>query len=1817
MNMKRQDPPLPVPGDLQSIQQLRNAKSLQEQFRVIRQLHQYDGEQRDQIVKSIFYWSVDCPKIRKNVKGCLSRMNMGTEIQLEIYREILLHGAPSTNSSPLMAIRDALDAFELQPQLEYIQPFLLSHIISHQQSSLLQNSQELQAWVNLVNQFPCQNSEIEEFLWYLVTENDNADIASVAAIAYVRINHNHTHILDLLETASLSQQPEVCLLYGCILVKTKEELESLPDSKINPQESVCQCILQKLAHHLKQQATHDVQVMAINSLKVLLTKTQSSQAAEQALDIVFGYWEKISISRKIRGMIESLFRDIVPLLERRDSSLLERILHMPVQRRGRYTALEALLPYLTTAEPHFLEAILKDLTHRIGEFGHNHAVMSDLWVSVVKKLRGDSRRTPGAGNNSSQQISEGSPTSIWARPLALGLVHPLLSFRKYVSAFVLFRLADICDKERSHHELAAYFESLLLEIDTITLPSVYHSNQSESPGIYETFSDRILWARLESIRAAKASGALDFVPNPLRESIRKAVTREDLLTAASHFSPSMRLAAIQSFGPWLELDNLLFEETNRIEYVRKTLYMWKLMLPPSSKYDAREYITTIMRVLFDGLREILLSDDPNLLLELRTFILSFLVEEMIIRVAYPGSTKECQIFAVGLIESLLVFVCPTAPKYKYYWVHSDGKKGSDFEEDGSTRSRFFDRIVGDERFGIVTTACIVLLNTIWDSVKKQAFGLSQIMVWILHNGKLSCKDRLVGVNDMPIDLALRKASTKRQRDADTGSYLLSLSLLCGRANRKGNVAVIMQDIDSKFDYLIHNITQLLSSHSNMQGAGVPMIHGIVRALGLTILSVQSNAFNISFNESDLIDMLVTALQISLIMVADVADSRHLVALEGTTQNAQDLLNFQQQIKASKKINPGAIGANGIFSTTENLTDEDLLERSVSQQLVVGAWMLVKESCEALATTVGSLGSLSLDDAKNIGSILISAMTSLKHTGAAYAAHNSLQRIAEKCCKDTNTESSRIFDAWLQRVFSEVNDETVVRDSMLRRSTGIALCFLSILRPFAKSKVSKGTENAISELLLNTIPPEACVIRSRLVHDTKDFDDLFSFLSSEAIAEALHRDQGERTRVHALNILRLIVLDKEMAQLSTKVIGDCLAVTSIGFTDPSWAVRNSATMLFTACMLRAIDADRNASKRQTQGTRAVSLAELFHHYECLPTIFRRIFSTNRSLKMDPERPGSLPPVLPLLLVLARVEPLSDSVEDMSDFISSIWPLVYPFIAHRHIAVRKIAARCIVNISLGDKDFQSLLQDAKTAVEHISSGAFINWNGFHGSLLVCKELILKRRIAPTKELNDYSENLNTLVRHSDPNSRLPPLCRYAACEVIQLVHNESTALRAQLEFDPVGDSPGMAELRMVLAYQRASMWKHCKLFVSENFDSILWEAKALKRNVYDLGGMDSFDQDDKRNVLPNLISDIIRFIEDRIIGKVRLSTPTLRRLCRVIIECEEQIPRARDFDELRETISRFGWNLLDKRAELIDYPTQLLGNVIELITCNESLNDGEKERLLRIISKSLRDPENHWRLRHSGAKALKPFLLEFSTEAKLTYLKYLQDPDVDVRHVCVKNFHSLTGIQTSDRMEIPEIILQRAFRLFSKNVDFVSDICNEFLNSLGKVPTEISKQLQSMESSDDSGSVFVEEDKNAYLDRALWNQLCVLCLYEKGVGILQDRWDYVSGLFSTSTSLIFRALPFLQVYPLFDITCVDSVFLPLHSLILVACIGSRNGQITRVEEVSSLCAFPHLHPEIRSALQLLIDSRSDESLIGTWDIRRHLFMLQLETTVYETT
>ena len=106
-------------------------------------------------------------------------------------------------------------------------------------------------------------------------------------------------------------------------------------------------------------------------------------------------------------------------------------------------------------------------------------------------------------------------------------------------------------------------------------------------------------------------------------------------------------------------------------------------------------------------------------------------------------------------------------------------------------------------------------------------------------------------------------------------------------------------------------------------------------------------------------------------------------------------------------------------------------------------------------------------------LLISTLVSLKHAGAAFAAHRALQQISLVCFQSRDPILVKLPSSWTNRLLEEISETERVRDSTLRRSTGYALGFLAIMRSEVSSKADSRSLCAfiLSKILRLSLPPK--------------------------------------------------------------------------------------------------------------------------------------------------------------------------------------------------------------------------------------------------------------------------------------------------------------------------------------------------------------------------------------------------------------------------------------------------------------------------------------------------------------------------------------------------------------------------------------------------------------------------------------------------------------------------------------------------------------------------------------------------------------------------
>eukprot|EP01041_Mallomonas_annulata_P002162 gene2162-4208_t len=349
---------------------------------------------------------------------------------------------------------------------------------------------------------------------------------------------------------------------------------------------------------------------------------------------------------------------------------------------------------------------------------------------------------------------------------------------------------------------------------------------------------------------------------------------------------------------------------------------------------------------------------------------------------------------------------------------------------------------------------------------------------------------------------------------------------------------------------------------------------------------------------------------------------------------------------------GPIHANAymFINTNGYMESEGGEDRGTAiQRAIVAAWLLLKECAALLSkliqmsppadsnnntstnTKPSSLSSSSnskgtmmlLDDStiEMIGEMLLDSLGRLRHLGAISEAHTALQTVCETLLRygDRNNELCRLPMRWLQQSLAQLRGER--QSFILRRSAGFAYAFMALLRaepgnikptllPEAMrallqyaavaltdgsntSATDKGAMCDIEGVEVGVVegeqsPSSTFTLSMTNEKDTGDDDGDHSSAS-------VHEEHW-KTSVHALNIIRLILLDGALGPDLDQFIAQATILAVRGFKSPRWAVRNSSMMVFASVVQRSVDNDKN----DTGGGRPPTTAYEFFH--CFPSLF---------------------------------------------------------------------------------------------------------------------------------------------------------------------------------------------------------------------------------------------------------------------------------------------------------------------------------------------------------------------------------------------------------------------------------------------------------------------------------------------------------------------------------------------------------------------------------------------------------------------------------------
>ena len=656
--------------------------------------------------------------------------------------------------------------------------------------------------------------------------------------------------------------------------------------------------------------------------------------------------------------------------------------------------------------------------------------------------------------------------------------------------------------------------------------------------------------------------------------------------------------------------------------------------------------------------------------------------------------------------------------------------------------------------------------------------------------------------------------------------------------------------------------------------------------------------------------------------------------------------------------------------------------------------------------------------------------------------------------------------------TEMCSNTTVRDSTLRRSTGYALGFQAVMRSdFAiKGNGSELCSKIMTSLITYSLPTETelkkIFVSLDCLRDSQQLSSLFSCGNASDQIFLPDTAYDARCRVHALNVLRMLILDATLTPAVVPFIGDSIISSLLGYTDPTWAVRNSATMVFSAAMLRVVDADKNGSNADKTSNQAITMTELFRRYPPL-AVFLPSMMKNCVALQEKQANSQL---FPILLLISRIQS-----SGMVASTESYPGLIFKALENKHHAIRAAAARALANLctNLSETPFSSakIMRCCIDILNDGSRGVNENWNLIDGALLVVERTVTSVHFAELEGgviALDLEAALMTIVQQN--HFMFPPPCVATAMNILTKLSINAPSRSSLLTICASLVSKGRYEMVPggPLLYASATnsineltrdVWYTCDekgldqmlqqlrlIFSSESVDVRIASVKTFKKAVYEnIDGALA-----KKNSIPtkvNLVkvaSTILDCTEAEI-RRAKPHIPTVRRLSRCFLEvfdgyCTLDGCEVDTFVVATETRPHIIWdtacamikneNFLSDSGIRPHGETFLAANAAELMAIQigadvlSKVSVEDRVAVFTCTVSRLNNMHASWRSRYSAAKAIGTSWLLISTHNDfspsrnallLEILKMLQDSDPDVQRCAARAAAQVEALMVSQQMD----------------------------------------------------------------------------------------------------------------------------------------------------------------------------------------------------------
>ncbi|KAF1335844.1 Cell cycle-associated protein, partial [Globisporangium splendens] len=1019
----------------------------------------------------------------------------------------------------------------------------------------------------------------------------------------------------------------------------------------------------------------------------------SSETLLALTALVLLNWEHPS--KKVNQFMAQMFTHVVNYFVLSDgfdqwkSGIVSKLVEFPQHSRTKYGALAILLGAygakpLLREHPTLLESVLFAVGHK-----DVSAAAAGLFAQILDDLSGGEKNKKQVAGDEAEKREW---RLLWIDNVAQVLVSTDANLRSRVAMYAI---------------------PLLLKKDPDCVPSLIEKLRAAAKNQESNDADVCLWAIIEIMKYARKKVS----PEKLL-----GLSTLDIEEGLSHAKPETRSSAFEAICASLKSTNMPTRQ--ELDLVKKYLVIHGKEISPSSRMNTLNGLKTVLFRIKESLRINTKSASSN---KISAETLQQQREDLELAQSFKDWVE---LFAVTSICSGAIPQRATMGlEVMLQYLQIFG-----FEPESILLSSH------------MVTSLLNMLISSWDVIRSLAYTVLELY-----------PDDLPGFTSAEELTLLLKWSmalcvSARQRESDAGGLFMRLLF-------KKSATILRQGVEFHSEPHSTKITEIktpqvsfvmkltdvilsrlgdATANDKARKGELPLVHGLLLSLRYIVESVDFNELHNSTGENAVLTMtewkaameqvfacIRNAMHFSLFVVGDATSG---VGDEELSDAYTGVLGEVNSLPKTDAI-PLRVDCRGHLILEDGEVGDD--ENDTEQRAVVGSWLSARE-CGAILDVVmrrvplprsdnAKLSFFTTEMAKQGGEMLLNSLFELKHKGAVAMAYQAFEGVCRSFL--ANSEKNPVIGGlpqlWADRLLDRL--ERSEQHFILRRSSGFAFSFVAILRSEPRNSAAIILPKVMANLL-------------RLAS-----------LDTDAIAAESQQQQHLlwRSRVHALNILKLICQDAVLADDVGVYVAQMLEIAVFGFDCSSWAVRNSSMMLFAAATQRAIGDKRiadGASKLKVSSTDVFSRFQQLNGF-----IYRELEKCTSVEKTDSD--VTPPGLYPILMFMSRLKPgnedsqtadvLSASVPEQKALTAFI-PLVMKCASQPTMAIRQMAGKVLAAIVRDDnavavlKELTSKLPNGvatpskeKKASKTVKSDAPLMTNNYvHGVLTQIQYLVEKR-------------------------------------------------------------------------------------------------------------------------------------------------------------------------------------------------------------------------------------------------------------------------------------------------------------------------------------------------------------------------------------------------------------------------------------------------------------------------------------------------------------